>query len=688
MRSFVRRLLPLVVLGSVWLILLDVVGSPLRMSGMVDAVRRLATSVDAGAMSSDAVTEISIAALWVLVLAITVLFVVGNFLRIARFEPRGRWRRLGAMAVLVTGGVAATSAGVDAASQPMVVQPTGVVADDSTEGFREVAISVTSALVGAGVATVWLKRRKRAERSVGVDSDTDPAQSCESIEQTHLVDLQKTRRVQLAIRHLSSFIPSDRIDCAVLSTRADVTVEFLEPVKPIRYWNPRSSRSLELEGSTSLVDLERMTGGLDALEPLMVHVGHRADSQVWVPFEVGTPFLIDGPEEETGSVWKALVNAVMMSPFADLPLVTEHVTTSYPMGDFVRTEDRDSAFLAACAPTILDERSSDEGERSNLVVARGSIPDGGRGLRWLDGSWTLLPNSTPIVPVGWVDDEIQRIRQILGDDVKTTRSVVSVGPPDPISRIEGRTWTFMVSVLGHPEVLHHSGERVRFSKTKGEELVVWLALHPEQRRRGLARTALWNASVKDATFSNVAFDARRSLVLLEPGTRGDDWIPITMRDELPLSDRVTTDVRQLEEALDHARRHPEDDGLANLRAGLELVRGTPFADSDYIWPDQIGISGEAAVLVVRSALLMADMCKEIGDIDGVYWATSKGLLALPGHEELVAFRMRTHAEFGDFSAVRSEWDSYCRALAADDWGPVQPSPKLIELWKNLCLRST
>lgn len=626
--------------------------------------------------------------LWVLVLAITLLFVIGTCLRLFHLEAIGRWRRLAAMAMLVTGSVASTSTGLLAAPPSVTVQPPGEPIAESDDRWREVAISATSALVGAGAAVAWMKRRRIAERSVMLEPEPTFTLPTEPVDESHVGDLRNTQRVHLAARHLLRHAPRDCVDCLVLTPRGDITAEFLEPVKPIRYWNAQSSRSLVLDGTTTIVDLEQMNGDLEGEEPLMMHVGHRADNQVWIPLEIGAPFVIEGPDDEVDSVWRTLVNAMMMSPFTDVPLLTSHGTSNYLMGDIVETDDRSPSLVTACAPTILDERSSEEGERASLVVAKGTIPEGGRGLRWADGVWTLQPNASPIVPVGWVDDEIRRIRQILGDEVKTTRHVAPVAPAGSEPSNVDRSWTFMVCVLGHPEVRHHSGERVRFAKTKGEELVVWLALHPGQRRRGLARTALWNASVKDATFSNVAFDARRSLVLLEPQTRGDDWIPITMRDELPLSDRVTTDVGQLEAALDRARRQPEDDGLSALRAGLEFVRGTPFADSDYTWPDQIGLSGDAAVLVVRSALLMADMCKEIGDIDGVHWATSKGLLALPGHEELVAIRMRTHAEFGDFSAVRSEWDSYCRALAADDWGPVQPSPKLIELWKKLCLRST
>jgi hypothetical protein len=109
----------------------------------------------------------------------------------------------------------------------------------------------------------------------------------------------------------------------------------------------------------------------------------------------------------------------------------------------------------------------------------------------------------------------------------------------------------------------------------------------------------------------------------------------------------------------------------------------PFESSLYLWSDSTGLASEAAVLVVRAAQLLAEMCAEAGDIDGVYWATGKGLLAVPGHEDLVAQRMRLHGERQDQSALRAEWQGYCRAVANDDWGDASPSRMMVELWHEL-----
>ena len=78
---------------------------------------------------------------------------------------------------------------------------------------------------------------------------------------------------------------------------------------------------------------------------------------------------------------------------------------------------------------------------------------------------------------------------------------------------------------------------------------------------------------------------------------------------------------------------------------------------------------------------------KVGDVDGVFWATGQGLKVLAGHEELIALRMRAHALRGDLAGVRSEWDSYERAISDDSWTDAEPSPKLVQLRRELLLPS-
>lgn len=238
---------------------------------------------------------------------------------------------------------------------------------------------------------------------------------------------------------------------------------------------------------------------------------------------------------------------------------------------------------------------------------------------------------------------------------------------------------FMACVLGPVQVVTEDGERVRFARARSEELVVWLAMHPARRFRSLARNDMWIESVKDSTFANVTSEARRAL---HEAAGDGEWLSVTLTDALPLTG-VVTDIEVLKKCLDHARRWPEDDGIETLRFGLALVRGTPFSGATYSWNDATGLSTDAAMLVVRSAMLLAEMCADAGDDEGVYWATAQGLLALPGHESLIAVRLRAHARRGDRAGLATEWRSYLRFLATDPWSNAHPSPDMLRMWEEV-----
>ena len=146
---------------------------------------------------------------------------------------------------------------------------------------------------------------------------------------------------------------------------------------------------------------------------------------------------------------------------------------------------------------------------------------------------------------------------------------------------------------------------------------------------------------------------------------------------------VVSDVDILRRCVDHARRWPEDGGVEALRYGLSLVRGTPFSGASYMWSDSTGLTTDAVMLVVRAATMLSDMCAEAHDVDGVYWATGQGLLAVPGQEELLALRLRLHAERDDRAGLVAEWRSYLRMLAADPWSDGAPSPAMAQVWTEL-----
>ena len=109
----------------------------------------------------------------------------------------------------------------------------------------------------------------------------------------------------------------------------------------------------------------------------------------------------------------------------------------------------------------------------------------------------------------------------------------------------------------------------------------------------------------------------------------------------------------------------------------------PFAGTGYLWPDAEGITSNLVLLATSAASELAGHHLSMGDVDGVFWATGQGLKVLPGHEELIALRMRAHARAGDLSGVRLEWESYERVLDADPWSDGEPAPKLVLLRRQL-----
>jgi two-component SAPR family response regulator len=245
--------------------------------------------------------------------------------------------------------------------------------------------------------------------------------------------------------------------------------------------------------------------------------------------------------------------------------------------------------------------------------------------------------------------------------------VATVGQVVPLVRaqaneFEDRMQALIVQVLGDVSVQTVDGQRVDFDRSKAQELVVWLSQHRHRPKRASARTALWDVAVRDATFSNVVSDARRAMARVSTPPAGQEWLGRTMNEDLPLHDLVVSDSELLEDRVAAARGLEAHAAIAVLRPGVELIQGMPFAGTSYLWPDAEGITSALVLLATSAAADLAAHYLAVGEIEGVFWATGRGLQVLAGHEELIALRMRAHAYRGDLAGVRSEWDSYERAL--------------------------
>ena len=307
-------------------------------------------------------------------------------------------------------------------------------------------------------------------------------------------------------------------------------------------------------------------------------------------------------------------------------------------------------------------------------------------LRSVDGDFVLEPLGRRVTPVGLSPTDVRAVDNLLDAAERPLIADIDDGVEvEGIAVVEfcERQHELIVQLLGPVAVQTRGGEPVGFDRSKAQELVVWLTQHRRRPTRMSARTALWDLAVRDATFSNVVSDARRAMARLVVPPVGQEWIGRTMNEDLPLHDMVVSDVDLLADRVAAARGLDARAAIAVLRPGVALVNGMAFEGTSYLWPDAEGITSALVLLATSAARDLAGHYLTIGDVDGVFWATGQGLKVLAGHEELIALRMRAHAFRGDLAGVRSEWDSYERAISADSWSDAEPSPKLVDLRREL-----
>ncbi len=364
-------------------------------------------------------------------------------------------------------------------------------------------------------------------------------------------------------------------------------------------------------------------------------------------------------------------------------------------------------------------------ERTGLAVVSAAPIHGPSSRLAPDGdAWLLQPAGIRLTPVGLSADDIAAIAELvtvidpepepehdlehdlehdvaLGGDVPASldqaglaeHTIIpgrqhdadgqTVDDDDEPSAVTPPPHALLVRMIGPVVVTDREGVEVVFERSKTRELISWLATHRERSTRSAARTALWELDVRDATFANVVSEARRSLARLVEPPEGEEWVGRTMTDALPLHELVLSDVDLLRHALEAARLQPPAQAIATLTPMVELIAGMPFEGTSYLWPDSEGITSNLVLLATTATTELAAHCLSIGDIEGVFRATARGLQVLPAHEELIGLRMEAHARAGDHAGVRQEWESYERVINGDPWSDGEPAPKLVELRKRL-----
>ena len=273
-----------------------------------------------------------------------------------------------------------------------------------------------------------------------------------------------------------------------------------------------------------------------------------------------------------------------------------------------------------------------------------------------DGHWVIEPGGVAFTPFAIQKQEANSLQTLQHD---LSRPLFKKPTVSEIGKFGD--WEICVRIMGPVEVADKSWATLRFERSKSAELLAWLVTHRERPTRIAARTALWEMSIEDSTFNNVVSGIRKVI-----NQNGLNLLERESNDVLKVGAEVTTDAQILEAAIEKVKTKESDENFIMLRNALDLVRDLPFAGEDYVWADTEGITSNVVLTVITGALMLSDFYLSRQDLNGVFWATGQGLKALRGHEELIALRMKAHAQQRNISGINSEWLAYERVRIADD----------------------
>ncbi len=236
-----------------------------------------------------------------------------------------------------------------------------------------------------------------------------------------------------------------------------------------------------------------------------------------------------------------------------------------------------------------------------------------------------------------------------------------------------------VRVLGPVEV---TGGARKIDRRRSEELVVYLALHPDGVDEGRLKAALWHDEAPSSHTFNQTVSRARSC--LGPASDGGFHLPHCQDGLYRVGERVTSDYRTLVSALRAASDDATPEALEELAAALEGVRGLPFEGTKrgWEWIFNEGLSAHITSVVSEAAHLLATQAIERGDPKQAIWATVQGVKASPGDEILYRDRMLAHDLEGNPAGVEAAMDELMRVIEADEPdGNVHP--ETMDLYERL-----
>jgi len=303
-------------------------------------------------------------------------------------------------------------------------------------------------------------------------------------------------------------------------------------------------------------------------------------------------------------------------------------------------------FLATMANVVTYPRGSVEIRRANdytgeVIVELGSTINGSAPSNSLiefvpiEGTqaFHVLPMDVAIEPFGLNKAEHDQLITLTQESLGNNSTEMTSSSNESYVN----SHDIIVNVMGPIEVNCKDGFPMMFRKSKSEELLAWLVLHRDRPLREVARTAIWDHNVQDSTFNNVLSELRRAIREALPEAEFEES---RHRKGIALPGGICTDVDLLDRARVTAKQRDCDEGWSELRVAVERVRGLPFEGAGYEWADAEGLTSHIVLKIMNACSDLAHHYLEVGDVEGVFFATSQGLRALPGSDEMLDLRSR------------------------------------------------
>jgi DNA-binding SARP family transcriptional activator len=237
--------------------------------------------------------------------------------------------------------------------------------------------------------------------------------------------------------------------------------------------------------------------------------------------------------------------------------------------------------------------------------------------------------------------------------------VESAHEPPPIS----------VSVLGPLQIT--GGKRRRRLRASAQELLAYLAFHPEGASRDQLLEALWpgeDPKRSEQRLWQSSSDVRR--VVGEVIRREDDRYVLERA-------HVQVDLDEFERLL--AQAGDADDPPRELERALSLFRGEPLAGSDYLWADGDMRRLRAMFVEVLERVGRARLAS--GNARGALEAAERGIAVDLLNEEFWRLAMQAEAHLGLRDTVSQRYEALCDLL--DERLGLEPSRETRTLHRRL-----